>query len=200
MTFSTRFRTLGALGLTAALSLGASACGDGSAVAGPRPTEIPPTNFAIIPNTNVTTPPGDVSGADALALRYVVKAGDSLAAIGRTHKVTPQSIANVNNWDDGVKHNLIAGQTILLPKNAVLPVGVAAGQKGGPEAETTTTTTAPKCYKDYTIVKGDTKKKVANKLGITVAELDAANVDVRAYKRFVVGGVIKYPAKKCPKQ
>lgn len=197
MTFSKRFTVLGALGMAAALSLGASGCGDGSASASPRPTEIPPTNFAIIPNTNVTTPPGDVAGADSLLLKYVIKAGDSLAAIGRAHKVTAQSIANANNWDDGVKHRLTAGETIYLPKNAVLPAGVAAGEQGGPAVSSTSTTQAPKCYKEYTIVKGDTKKKVANKLGLTVDDLDAANADVRAYKRFVVGGVIKYPAKKC---
>ncbi len=190
---------MGALLMTGALGIGASGCGDGNASASARPTEIPATNFRIIPNTSDTTQPPGQPSAGALLLKYTVKGGDTLPGIARAAKVTAQQIATVNNWPEGTRHVIHPGDIINLPNNAVLPTGVASGEAGGPAAQTTTTTLPPTCYKTYTIVKGDTKPRVARKLKVTVAELDAANVDTKGYRAFRIGLVIKYPVhtKKC---
>ena len=45
----------------------------------------------------------------------------------------------------------------------------------------------------YTIQSGDSPTKVANKYGITMQQLGAANVKTRGYKNFVVGVEINIP-------
>lgn len=171
-------------------------CGSGvspSVLTGPTPSA---TDYVVVdpPTTTVpTTPPPpstDASGAiittTTLPTDYVVRANDSVYKIAARFGLDPQVLADLNGWDDGVKHTILPGDTILIRPPTVSSV---------PTSESVPTS-AGECPISYTIQAGDTTRiAVADRFGITYEEMDAANVDTPGYDSFVVGTEITIP---CP--
>lgn len=63
--------------------------------------------------------------------------------------------------------------------------GIAGSSAGLPCADATYTT--------YTVQMGDSPRRVAEKFGVTLAELGAANIDTEGYRNFVAGIEINIP-------
>lgn len=82
------------------------------------------------------------------AIVYIVKPGDTLYRIAREYNVTVSDIIDLNNLGTTV---LTVGQQLLIPNQ--------------PTDSTTT----------YTVKSGDTLYSIANKYGVTVAEIISAN-------------------------
>jgi LysM repeat protein len=201
---SPRLIVIAALGAVPLLSL----TGCGSAASGARQTIVPvqPSSYVVQepvtapPTTQappVTTPPagGAISPTEQ---QYVIKAGDSLSKIAAAHEISMDDIINYNGWTDGTNHLLIPGETIRIPPNAMVPgsgtsTDPDAGAGGTTPPSGTTADTQPSgqgC--SYTIEAGDNPSKVAEKYGITVDELRAAN-PAEVLDTFLVGATLVIP-------
>ena len=54
------------------------------------------------------------------AISYTIVSGDSVYAIAGRFGVAPVELASYNNWPEGILHNLVVGQNILIPPSAII--------------------------------------------------------------------------------
>lgn len=187
-------------GLPALVALVALAQGCGSSddtdagVSSPPPSA---TDYVVVdpPTTTVPVteppPPTDASGAvittTTLPTEYRVQANDSVFKIADRFGLTPEELAEINGWEDGIGHTINPGDTILIAPPTSVPTTPSTGS---------VPTSTGECPTTYTIQQGDTTRiGVAERFGITFDEMDAANVNTPGYDSFVVGTEITIP---CP--
>jgi LysM repeat protein len=164
-----------------------------------------PTTYAVIdpPTTTTTTtttlpplpPLPDVAGVDASTGTYTVSSGDSVYGIANTFGLTPEQLAAINGWPDGIGHTIVPGDVISVVAGAS---ATAAAPAASGDQQVATGTDAPQanCPTTYTITASDTTRiKVASRFGITYQEMDAANAGTPGYDNFLIGTVINIP---CP--
>lgn len=185
-----------------------SACGDGSTASSTTAVNLSSTAFATLAPTEttavvVTTIAGEGSVSVA-EQEYTVVSGDYLFGIASRFGVTADAIVLANGWVDGISHPLSPGDKIKIPSGAIVPAPVTTAVPGAvtttaAPASTDTTAVAPDsngCTPGtHEIVAGDLPGNVATKYDVTVAQLDAANVNTTGYTNFVVGVKIIIP---CP--
>jgi LysM repeat protein len=158
----------------------------------PPPT---PTSYVVVdpPTTTVpaTEPPpqtdasGDVVTTTTIPTEYEVRANDSVFKIADRFGLTPEELAEINGWSDGIAHTILPGDTIQIAPPTTAPPASGSVPVGSGECPTT-----------YTIQRGDTTRvAVAERFGITFEEMDAANANTPGYDNFVVGTPITIP---CP--
>ncbi len=182
-----------------------SACGDGSsATSTTAPVNLNSTSFATLAPTLSTLPPDtttpEVGQKSTAVQEYTVVAGDVPVNVAKAFGVTLDALnlANVNTPD---YVPFYVGTVIKIPEGALVPAPtttVAAGTADTTANASTTTLGADAngCTAGtHEIVDGDLPGTVAKKYDVTVAQLDAANVDTNGYKNFVVGFKIIIP---CP--
>lgn len=161
----------------------------------PTPSTLPPTTLA----PGATTPAG---GTTVEVTEYTIQDGDVPFTVANKFGVTLDAL-NLANADTagysafyvGLKIKIPAGATI--PTQTTVPTGTGTTQPTTP-AESTTTLAGggSNCTQgSYTIQEGDLPGTVASKFDVTVAQLDAANVNTKGYKNFIVGVKIIIPAK-----
>lgn len=197
-----------------------SACGDDDSSAPATLVEIKPSSFVTSPTTaaGATTPPagsavtgepGEVSMAEQ---SYEIERGDSLSGIASTFGITIDEITNFNNWADGSGHLLVPGETVRIPPGAEFPTPDDdedesdeddGGENADDEEESDSTEEAsddPELCPDgerqgtYTIQATDTTRVgVADRLDVTVAQLDEANAGTPGYSGFFAGLEILVP-------
>ncbi|MGB8858444.1 MAG: LysM peptidoglycan-binding domain-containing protein [Ilumatobacteraceae bacterium] len=179
-----------------------SACGDSSGGAtSTTALNLSSTAFQTLPTTPstlaaATTQPaeGQVSTAEQ---EYTVASGDYLVGIAGRFNVTADAIALANNWADGIAHSLFPGDKIKIPGGAIVPppTTLPAPSTGSTVAAATTIPAdSSGCTPGtHEIVAGDLPGNVAAKYNVTLAQLDAANVDTKGYKAFIVGVKIVIP-------
>ncbi len=185
---------LAPLSLVGSLAVGSfiAACGEQGATTATTVLNLGAPAYATLPVTQTTLPPqtalppleGQVMSVEQ---SYQIQYNDNLMKIANIYRVSAEAIATANGWVDGTAHLIYPGDIIKIPVGAIFPY-----------ATTTTIMTAPPttevCVKEkYTIQSGDSPTKVANKYGITMQQLGAANVKTRGYKNFVVGVEINIP-------
>jgi LysM repeat protein len=172
--------------------------GCGSSVAETGPSSAPPpsaTSYVVVdpPTTTVpvTEPPpltdatGQVVTTTTIPTEYEVRANDSVFKIADRFGLTPQELADLNGWSDGIAHTILPGDTIRIAPETTAP----------PSSGSVPTSTG-ECPTTYTIERGDTTRiAVAERFGITFEEMDAANANTPGYDSFVVGTPITIP---CP--
>ncbi len=153
---------------------------------------------------------GTVAGTQV----YEVKTNDFLGAIADDFGIPPESIANFNQWEDGVQHVIHPGDTINIPPGAQVPSADDDDEDDDDEDtseesdETEATEEEPEEEADsdddprcadgsrqgtYTIVDGDIPANVAEDLDVTVDQLNEANANTPGYGGFVVGVEILVP-------
>ena len=172
-----------------------SSCGSdpGSSVTTLRP--LTSTNYATTPPSVVTT----VDPANTLppAISYTIVAGDSVYGIAGKFGIAPDKLASYNNWPEGVMHPLTIGKNILIPPSATQTTTLP-----GLPIPTETTTPGPDPGQGkYTVVEGDCcLSRIADKWGVEVSALMAANGWVDASVVILLGDEINIPAQtKTPK-
>jgi LysM repeat protein len=187
-----------------------SACGSSGATTTSSVVNLESTNYHTIPPTpsTVTTttlpggsvPPGQVTTEPT---DYTVQKGDVPFTVARKFSITVDAL-NLANADTPGYSAFYVGLKIKIPAGAIIPTG---GTTPGSDTTTTvatkpanTTTTlkggGSNCAAGtYTIVQGDLPSTVAKNFDVTVAQLDAANVNTKGYKNFIVGTKIVIPAK-----
>jgi len=150
------------------------------------------TNYATTPPSVVTT----VDPANTLppAISYTIVGGDSVYAIASRFGVAPVELASYNNWPEGILHNLVVGQNILIPPSAMQTTTLP-----GLPIPTETTMPGPDPGQGkYTVVAGDSFSAIANQWGVTVSALMAANGWIDASVVILPGDEINIPAKTAP--
>ena len=150
------------------------------------------TNYATTPPSVVTT----VDPANTLppAISYTIVSGDSVYAIAGRFGVAPVELASYNNWPEGILHNLVVGQNILIPPSAMQTTTLP-----GLPIPTETTMPGPDPGQGkYTVVAGDSFSAIANQWGVTVSALMAANGWIDASVVILPGDEINIPAKTAP--
>lgn len=166
-----------------------SSCGSdpGSSVTTLRP--LTSTNYATTPPSVVTT----VDPANTLppAISYTIVAGDSVYGIAGKFGIAPDKLASYNNWPEGVMHPLTIGKNILIPPSATQTTTLP-----GLPIPTETTTPGPDPGQGkYTVVEGDCcLSRIADKWGVEVSALMAANGWVDASVVILPGDEINIPA------
>lgn len=160
------------------------------------------TTTTTLPS-GVTVPGGEISPVEQ---SYVIVSGDSIYRIADLHGITPDVLINYNGWTDGLGHFLVVGETVKIPPNSKVP-GTGSSDTGGGDTGVDTgggdtgvdTGTSPPTSAaggtacQHTIVAGENPSKVANKYGITVDELRAANPG-GVMDTFLVGAVLNIPS------
>lgn len=196
-------RTLAFAALAASPVLSLTSCGGDNAGARTTLGTVQTTSYVVedpVTTTTTTTlptslPEGQVSPTEQ---SYVVVAGDSVYKIASKHGITPDALVNYNAWTDGINHPLFQGDVVKIPPNSKVPSATpdtqAPSSGGGGGGTTTETTTPAGVGCTHTIESGDNPTRVANKYGITVDELAAANAGNPAYQNFLIGSSLSIPA------
>lgn len=205
MPIGPRVFPLGGIAVAAAVALVTFGCGgdtdEASITLAPPPSA---TAYVVVdpPTTTTTVPPtqppvaatSPVAGGGVPApnpTEYEVQANDSVFAIASRFGLTPEELAAINGWADGIAHTILPGDTIRIAAAPTTPTPTGAPASGSePSAG------GGDCPTTYTIQAGDTTRiAVAERFGITFQEMDAANANTPGYDSFVVGTEIVIP---CP--
>ena len=181
-----------------------SACGDGAA-SGSSTTAVNlnSTSFATLAPTLSTVPPETTAPAagqvSPVAQEYTLVSNDVPVNVAKRFGVTLDALNLANAATPGYA-DFYVGLVIKIPEGAIVPAPTTTAV---PSTETTTadaaatTTLAPDANGcttgSYVIVAGDLPGRVASKFDVTVAQLDAANVNTKGYKNFIVGVTIVIP-------
>jgi len=165
----------------------------------------PTTTSTTIPPTPTPPPPG--GSRSATEQQYTVQSSDCcLASIAGKFDITVEQLTGHNGI--GLDHLLLPGQTVLrIPPGAKLVEGATGGTVGAVgttppatgSAPTTGTTEAPPASAGctHTIVAGENPSKVANKYGISTADLIAANQGSGVLTNFLPGDQLVIPGVDC---
>ncbi|MFZ9397873.1 MAG: LysM peptidoglycan-binding domain-containing protein [Ilumatobacteraceae bacterium] len=179
----------------AAASLGAVACGSDPNASSTTLRPLTSTNYATTPPSVVVT----VDPANTLPppLTYTVVTGDSMYAIASRFGVKAEDIASYNAWADGILHPLSPGQVILIPPGAA---NVTTTLPGMPIPVDTTAPGPQPGQGKYVVEAGDSLSRIADKWGVEVSALLAANGWVDSSVVILPGDEINIPARtKTPK-
>lgn len=171
------------------------ACGSDPGASATTLRPLTSTNYATTPPSIATT----LDPANTLPppMAYTIQKGDSVYGIASNFGVKPDELASYNNWVEGVMHPLTVGESILIPPSAQVTTTLP-----GIPLPTETTMPAPDPGQgDYTVVQGDCCiSRIADKFGVEVSALMAANGWIDASVVILPGDTIKIPAQtKTPK-
>lgn len=109
---------------------------------------------------------------------YIVARGDTLKALANRFGTTMDVLASLNNIKN---YNLIyQGQRLTVPNKSTTPV--------------TPPPPPPSSGTTYTVQKGDTLRKIADRHGVTVSDILAVNPQIKNANLIYVGQVINLPA------
>ncbi|WP_413488262.1 LysM peptidoglycan-binding domain-containing protein [Carnobacterium divergens] len=117
--------------------------------------------------TNPTTPPaGNNNNGSTTSGTYTVVSGDSLWAIANKNGV---SVANLKAWNNLTTDTIFVGQKLTIKgSTTTAPTNPTTPPAGNSNSGSTTSGT-------YTVVSGDSLWAIANKNGVSVANLKAWN-------------------------
>jgi LysM repeat protein len=137
----------------------------------------------------------DVGRAD---FTHTIVAGDFLSSIADRYQVEIDDIVGANGWADGREHLLLPGDVIYLPAGAERPAETAVAATNDQDARPASGTVDPSTVcqagvmaDTYQISAGDTLESVAERLGLSVADLRVANTGVT----FGEGGSVWVPCR-----
>ncbi|RIK44704.1 MAG: hypothetical protein DCC55_01695 [Chloroflexi bacterium] len=146
----------------------------------PQPT---PTD-TLLPTATATETPQPTPTPIPLRT-HRIQAGDTLSAIGARYGVSIDGIMAANNLTAQDVYRLRPGDELVIPNG-----GVAAGA-AAPAAALPAPTTPPRTY---TVQAGDTPIAIANRMGVTVDALLAANnLTLDDARRLRTGQVLVVP-------
>lgn len=165
------------------------------------------SSYVTLPpaTTTTTTTVADTEegGTSDTEQTYEVRAGDSVSGIAARHGISAEILAEYNQWPDGIFHSIFPGDIVRIPPDSQIPVDTpaASGDDGSGDVATDAGDDAAADDAEeesdgegctYELVAGDNPSKVADRFGITVDELIAAN-DASVMSTFLVGSEIVIP-------
>lgn len=208
----------------AAGALALAACGGGDQRGGPGPAGVrelrdPRTVPTATVPAQIPTPIPAIMAGQAqgrptpLPDVYVVKAGDTPAAIAAELGVDLAELLRLNGIED--PRSLKVGQQLRIPRPqptpaagrtaATAPAASRPGSTATPASTRAPTTTpaartsTPSTGDTYTVQAGDTACEIAQRLGVPLTALaEANNTTVSALASLQIGQVLKVPAVRGP--
>ncbi|MEI8239979.1 MAG: LysM peptidoglycan-binding domain-containing protein [Actinomycetota bacterium] len=191
-----------------------SACGSSTAATTTTVVNMESTNYHTLPPTQSTVPTttkvpvGTGTGADSAPgsstpqggtvageQHYTIVATDVPFTVARKYGVTLDALNLANAGTSGYGA-FYPGLVIKIPAGAKVPPPTTTAPVTPGQTTTTLKGGGSNCGQGtYTIVGGDLPGVVAKKFQVTVAQLDAANVNTAGYKSFIVGVKIIIPPK-----
>lgn len=182
-----------------ATALVAGACGTEEDANRRTPVQVQSTSYVTLePETTTTTiapadttipPEGAVSDREQL---HTIVGGDSVWGIANRYGITPQELAEYNQWADGIDHFLTVGDTVAIPRGAKIP-GTGSSDGGGESAAAPVDTDPPVAC-THTIKPDENPSRVASKYGITFDILQQANRNHDLRNWFPIGEEVNIPA------
>lgn len=190
--------------------IGLAGCGSIDQASGPVETLQPvgPREYATIPPVSApptTAPPAQPQPGQVTTIEtvHVVAANESLPMIAAAYQVDLAELAAYNGLQENHVVNL--GDRIRIPVGATMPTGPIGATSGGSDGsgsqggDSGSEGTGDSGEQDgngctYTIAPGDNPTKVANKVGISVTELQEANASSGVLANFLVGDKLVIPA------
>ena len=179
-----------------------SACGDGSSATSTTAVNLNSTSFATLAPTQSTLPPDTTTPAagqvSPVAQEYTLVPNDVPSNVAKRFGVTLDAL-NLANANTPGYVEFYVGTVIKIPEGAIVPAPTTTAVPGTETttASAATTTLAPDANGcttgSYVIVANDLPGLIAKKFDVTVAQLDAANVNTKGYKNFIVGVTIVIP-------
>ena len=173
------------LAVTLALLLGGCGGGDGGEEVTSNPNAIP---TATLPNP---LPEPRILGGSQLPVQgdsYTVERGDNLDSIARRFGTTVDALVEANDIEDPT--SLFVGQELVIPGLQATPDQDVAGATVEP-----TETSEPSGETTYTVQSGDVAALIAERFGITTAELaEANNTTIDDLRSLSVGDELIIPA------
>lgn len=196
--------------LAGAVSL-LSACGASSTATTSSVLNLESTNWNTLPPTPSTIPVTTLAGPaqpgqpTTEPTQYTIQSGDVPFTVANKYGITLDAL-NLANVDTPGYSAFYLGLKIIIPAGAVTPQSTLVPDTTLPVTPSETTTTlaglASNCIAGkYKIQDGDLPSTVASKFDVTIDQLNAANVDTKGYKNFIVGVEIIIPktnATGCP--
>ncbi len=121
---------------------------------------------------------------------HKVQAGESLTAIARKYNVTLQALAAEN--DLSVTDGVFIGQTLKLPNGAqAVTTSASAPTQSSPRSSSQSSANLG-ATENYTVKSGESLTQLANRFGVSIADLAAAN-NLASNANLRIGQVIKVP-------
>ncbi|PNP98871.1 LysM peptidoglycan-binding domain-containing protein [Moraxella sp. RCAD0137] len=121
---------------------------------------------------------------------HKVQAGESLTAIARKYNVTLQALAAEN--DLSVTDGVFIGQTLKLPNGAqAVTTSASAPTQSNPRSSSQSSANLG-ATENYTVKSGESLTQLANRFGVSIADLAAAN-NLASNANLRIGQVIKVP-------
>jgi LysM repeat protein len=173
--------------------LWAMSCGGTDGVAPTSTIAVMTTDFATIPPVQTTEPPPTVPPSTLPEPQdYVVVAGDNPSAIAQRYGVTLQALVAVNGWTNVSTQFPLPGKTILIPAGAKNPAYIPPDPSNTTLPPEVGTPDVPDedIGGTYVIVSGDFPFKIAEKFGVSVQALAAANGWEDLSRDFPLPGVV----------
>lgn len=141
------------------------------ATATPTPTATATATPSLVPTSTFTRTPTPTATLDELS--YTVQAGDTLLRIARMHGVTVDGILAVNDMLPEDATRIRPGLVLIIPAGGTRPATGTANAAATPIPAVPTSTPTPATI--YILQSGDSPAKVAQRFGISVSALLAAN-------------------------
>ncbi len=126
---------------------------------------------------------------------YVVRRGDTLSTIASRHHVRVSELVALNGLKS--RHRIRVGQKIKLPSDAATPKTRAASYRPKKASKVDSAPAALPASGFYTVRRGDNLTHIADRFGITVAELVSMNA-LRSRNRIAVGQRLRVTARSTP--
>ncbi len=149
-------------------------------------TELSATSPSTVPTPTTTIPPGPQFSDEEQI--YTIEAGDSMFRIASLHGIEADVLVAYNEWADGIEHVLIPGETVRIPPDSLIPASATTTVPGNVVAADDGSGTS--CI--YTIAAGDNPSRIAERFGISVADLQGANAE-SVMQSFLVGADLVIP-------
>ncbi|VEG13598.1 LysM peptidoglycan-binding domain-containing protein [Moraxella cuniculi] len=114
-----------------------------------------------------------------------VQSGESLTAIARKYNISLQALANENNL--AITDGVLIGQVLRLPAGVQATSTVNSTNANNPSSQSPSNAT-----ENYTVKAGDSLTSLANRFGVSIASLAAAN-NLSTNANLIIGQSIKVP-------
>ncbi|MGG3799554.1 LysM peptidoglycan-binding domain-containing protein [Metabacillus fastidiosus] len=129
-------------------------------------------NAKVLPANSAKSEKRTVAQSNSSGAAYTVQKGDTLFKIARTNNTTVDKIRELNNLNSEL---IMVGQKLIVKGSANASSNSNTSESSKPAAPVNKPSSQQTNKSNYTVQRGDTLFKIANKFNISVAEIKVVN-------------------------